>query len=142
MNAPRWLMALAVLLLYSYTKRFTRWSHLVLGLALGIAPSAAWIAVRGSLDPRILLLTAAVRAGNFLLDHLRREDGRWLRSHKDGRSQHLGLLADHAWVIDAYQGLLWRDEGASTLYKPWLVMALIGLAGLVVAQAAVRRVRL
>jgi 4-hydroxybenzoate polyprenyltransferase len=53
-------VALAVLLLYSYTKRFTRWSHLVLGFALGIAPSAAWIAVRGSLDLRILLLTAAV----------------------------------------------------------------------------------
>lgn len=53
-------VALAVLLVYSYTKRFTRWSHLVLGLALGIAPAAAWIAVRGSLDPRILLLTAAV----------------------------------------------------------------------------------
>jgi 4-hydroxybenzoate polyprenyltransferase len=53
-------VALAVLLLYSYTKRFTRWSHLVLGFALGIAPAAAWIAVRGSLDMRILLLTAAV----------------------------------------------------------------------------------
>ena len=53
-------VALAVLLLYSYTKRFTRWSHLVLGFALGIGPSAAWIAVRGSLDPRILFLTAAV----------------------------------------------------------------------------------
>ncbi|HZR32218.1 MAG TPA: UbiA-like polyprenyltransferase [Terriglobales bacterium] len=53
-------VALAVLLLYSYTKRFTRWSHLVLGFALGIAPAAAWIAVRNSLDPRILLLTAAV----------------------------------------------------------------------------------
>jgi len=53
-------VALAVILLYSYTKRFTRWSHLVLGFALGIAPAAAWIAVRGSLDPRILLLTAAV----------------------------------------------------------------------------------
>ena len=53
-------IALGVLLAYSYTKRFTRWSHLVLGLALGIAPSAAWIAVRGSLDPRIVLLTAAV----------------------------------------------------------------------------------
>jgi 4-hydroxybenzoate polyprenyltransferase len=52
--------ALALLLFYSYTKRFTRWSHLVLGLALGIAPAAAWIAVRGSLDARILLLTAAV----------------------------------------------------------------------------------
>jgi 4-hydroxybenzoate polyprenyltransferase len=53
-------VALAVLLGYSYMKRFTRWSHLVLGLALGIAPSAAWIAVRGSLDARILVLTAAV----------------------------------------------------------------------------------
>ena len=53
-------VALAVVMLYSYSKRFTRWSHLVLGFALGIAPSAAWIAVRGSLDPRILLLTAAV----------------------------------------------------------------------------------
>jgi len=53
-------VALAVLLLYSYAKRVTRWSHLVLGFALGIAPTAAWIAVRGSLDPRILLLTAAV----------------------------------------------------------------------------------
>jgi len=53
-------LALAVILLYSYSKRFTRWSHLFLGFALGIAPTAAWIAVRGSLDPRILLLTAAV----------------------------------------------------------------------------------
>jgi 4-hydroxybenzoate polyprenyltransferase len=53
-------LALAVVLLYSYSKRFTRWSHLILGFALGIAPAAAWIAVRGSLDPRILLLTAAV----------------------------------------------------------------------------------
>ncbi len=51
---------LAVLLGYSYMKRLTRWSHLVLGLALGLAPSAAWIAVRGSLDARILALTGAV----------------------------------------------------------------------------------
>ena len=43
-----------------YAKRFTRWSHLLLGLALGIAPLAAWIAVRGSLDPRTLALTGAV----------------------------------------------------------------------------------
>src|SRR5690242_14178887 len=52
--------ALAIVFLYSYTKRFTRWSHLVLGFALGIAPSAAWIEDRGSLDPRSLLLTGAV----------------------------------------------------------------------------------
>ena len=53
-------VVLAVLFLYSYTKRFTRWSHLFLGLALGIAPSGAWIAIRGSLDPRIVVLTVAV----------------------------------------------------------------------------------
>ena len=53
-------VALAIILLYSFSKRFTRWSHLILGFAMGIAPSAAWIAVRGSLDPRILLLTGAV----------------------------------------------------------------------------------
>jgi 4-hydroxybenzoate polyprenyltransferase len=60
-------LVLAVLLGYSYLKRVTRWSHLGLGLALGLAPSAAWIAVRGSLDPRILVLTAAVTlwAGGF-----------------------------------------------------------------------------
>jgi 4-hydroxybenzoate polyprenyltransferase len=53
-------IALTVVLAYSYMKRLTRWSHLVLGLALGIAPSAAWIAVRGTLDPRIILLTGIV----------------------------------------------------------------------------------
>jgi len=51
---------LVVLLGYSYMKRVTKWSHLVLGLALGLAPSAAWIAVRGSLDLRIVVLTFAV----------------------------------------------------------------------------------
>jgi 4-hydroxybenzoate polyprenyltransferase len=53
-------VVLLVLLSYSYMKRVTRWSHVVLGLALGMAPSAAWIAVRGSLDPRIVVLTAVV----------------------------------------------------------------------------------
>jgi 4-hydroxybenzoate polyprenyltransferase len=53
-------VALAVVFFYSFTKRFTSLSHLVLGLALGISPAAAWIAVEGSLDARILWLTAAV----------------------------------------------------------------------------------
>jgi 4-hydroxybenzoate polyprenyltransferase len=55
-------LALAVVFTYSFTKRFTHFSHVVLGFALGIAPAAAWIAVRGSLDVRILWLTAAVTA--------------------------------------------------------------------------------
>lgn len=53
-------VALGVVFAYSYTKKFTSLSHLVLGLSLGIAPAAAWIAVTGALDLRILWLTAAV----------------------------------------------------------------------------------
>ena len=53
-------VALGVVFFYSWTKRFTSMSHVVLGFALGIAPAAAWIAVQGALDPRILWLTAAV----------------------------------------------------------------------------------
>ncbi|HUI81378.1 MAG TPA: UbiA-like polyprenyltransferase [Bryobacteraceae bacterium] len=52
--------ALALVFFYSFTKRFTSFSHLVLGFCLGVAPAAAWIAVAGSLDLRILWLTAAV----------------------------------------------------------------------------------
>ena len=53
-------VALVVLFFYSYTKRFTHWSHLFLGFALGISPAAAWIAITGSLDLRMLILCAAV----------------------------------------------------------------------------------
>jgi 4-hydroxybenzoate polyprenyltransferase len=51
---------LGVLLGYSTAKRWTRWSHFVLGMALGIAPSGAWIGVRGSLDWPPIILGAAV----------------------------------------------------------------------------------
>lgn len=53
-------LALAILFFYSFTKRFTNWSHLFLGFALGISPAAAWIAITGSLDWRMLILCAAV----------------------------------------------------------------------------------
>ena len=53
-------IALAVLFLYSYTKRFTSWSHIALGFCLGMSPAAAWIAISGSLDLRMLILCAAV----------------------------------------------------------------------------------
>jgi 4-hydroxybenzoate polyprenyltransferase len=61
------LMAAVFVAAAAALKRVTRWSHLGLGLALGLAPAAAWIAVRGSLDARILVLTAAVTmwAGGF-----------------------------------------------------------------------------
>lgn len=53
-------LALAIVFGYSYTKRFTSFSHLVLGLALGIAPVGAWLAVRGSFAKEPLVLGAAV----------------------------------------------------------------------------------
>jgi len=53
-------LAIAILFFYSYTKRFTNWSHLFLGFALGISPAAAWIAITGSLDWRMLILCGAV----------------------------------------------------------------------------------
>jgi 4-hydroxybenzoate polyprenyltransferase len=53
-------VAIAILFFYSFTKRFTNWSHLFLGFALGISPAAAWIAITGSLDWRMLILCAAV----------------------------------------------------------------------------------
>ena len=53
-------LALAIVLLYSYTKRFTRWSHLVLGFALGSRLPGGGSRERGNLDLRILLLTFAV----------------------------------------------------------------------------------
>jgi len=53
-------LALAILFFYSFTKRFTTWSHLFLGFALGISPAAAWIAITGTFDSRMLILCAAV----------------------------------------------------------------------------------
>src|SRR5205807_5318439 len=53
-------LAITILFFYSFTKRFTNWSHLFLGFALGISPAAAWIAVTGGLDWRMLILCAAV----------------------------------------------------------------------------------
>jgi len=49
-----------VLFFYSFTKRFTPYSHLFLGFAIGLAPLGAWIAITGTLDQRILLLTSAL----------------------------------------------------------------------------------
>lgn len=53
-------VALAITLAYSVTKRFTPLCHFVLGLSLGIAPAAAWIATTGSFHPAILPITVGV----------------------------------------------------------------------------------
>jgi 4-hydroxybenzoate polyprenyltransferase len=51
---------LAVLFLYSYTKRFTVLSHLYLGFGISLAPLGAWIAVTGRFDPSVMILSLAL----------------------------------------------------------------------------------
>ena len=60
-------VALAVVMFYSYCKRFTSLAHLVLGLSLGIAPSAAYIAVTGTLTfaPCLISLLVLTWCGGF-----------------------------------------------------------------------------
>jgi 4-hydroxybenzoate polyprenyltransferase len=53
-------VAIAILICYSYTKRFTYLSHIVLGIAISGAPLGAWIAVRGTINIEILPLIFAV----------------------------------------------------------------------------------
>ncbi|MEN6350482.1 MAG: UbiA-like polyprenyltransferase [Syntrophomonas sp.] len=53
-------LAVIALWIYSYTKRFTWWCHLLLGMAIGIGPVGAWIAVTGSFDWQPILLGMAV----------------------------------------------------------------------------------
>ncbi len=111
-------VAIVVVLAYSYMKRITRWSHLVLGLALGIAPSAAWIAVRGGLDPRIVILTTAVLlwvAGFDMLyacQDFEHDQAHGLKSVPQSfglagafllaRGSHLGMLVCMVWLLNAF----------------------------------------
>ena len=111
-------IALVVVLAYSYMKRLTRWSHLVLGLALGIAPSAAWIAVRGTFDPRIAVLTLAVLlwVGGFDVLYACQDFGHDRRVGLNSvpqafgitaafwiaRIMHLGMLGALIWLIQLF----------------------------------------
>lgn len=142
-------VALAVLLLYSYTKRFTRWSHLFLGLALGIAPSAAWIAVRGTLDGRIVVLTVAVLfwvAGFDVLYACQdaehdRACGLWSVPATFGirqafwmaRAMHLLMLALLFWLVNLF-GL-----GTPALAGVAVVAVLLLYEHLIVSPADLRR---
>jgi len=115
-------LALAVLFLYSYTKRFTAWSHLVLGFCLGMSPAAAWIAVAGSLDARMVILCAAVTlwvAGFDVLYACQdlefdRAAGLYSVPKRFGiagalwiaRGMHLAMIALLAWLATSFH-LLW-----------------------------------
>jgi len=122
-------VVLAIILAYSYMKRLTRWSHLVLGLALGIAPSAAWIAVRGELDWRITVLTAAVLlwVGGFdvlyACQDFEHDRAAGLKSVPQAfglttafwiaRAMHLGMVCLLAWLVRLFGmgGLAWAGVG-------------------------------
>src|SRR5271165_1995661 len=111
-------LAIAILFFYSFTKRFTNWSHLFLGLALGISPAAAWIAITGGLDLRMLILCAAVTlwVGGFDvlyacqdIDYDRRA-GLYSVPKRFGiakalliaRVMHIGLVALLAWLAFSF----------------------------------------
>jgi 4-hydroxybenzoate polyprenyltransferase len=111
-------LALFILFFYSFTKRFTNWSHLFLGFALGSSPAAAWIAVTGGLDLRMLILCSAVTlwVGGFDvlyacqdLDYDRRA-GLYSIPKRYGianallvaRVMHLGVVALLAWLAASF----------------------------------------
>jgi ABC-2 type transport system permease protein len=99
------------------------------GLALAIVALCRTREQAQMLTTFVILILAAVGGSmvpRFLMPP-------WLQS--------VGWWTPHAWVIDAYQGLLWRDAGPAELYKAWIVLTLIGLAGFAVAQVAARRIR-
>jgi 4-hydroxybenzoate polyprenyltransferase len=60
-------VALALLFGYSFTKRFTVWCHLFLGLAIASGPAGAWIAVRGDFTavPALLMVAVGTWIGGF-----------------------------------------------------------------------------
>ncbi|HTY40752.1 MAG TPA: UbiA-like polyprenyltransferase [Thermoanaerobaculia bacterium] len=136
-------VALALLLGYSYTKRFTALSHLVLGLCLGLAPVGAWIAVRGSVSALPVLLGFAVlfwTAGFDVIyalqdeEHDRRVGLRSIPARLGAR----GALAVSALFHVAMAILLiavWRLSGSGTIF---LVGIGATMAALVYQHAIVR----
>lgn len=97
------------------------------GLALGLVSICRTRDQAQMLSTFVILILAAIGGSmvpRFLMPP-------WL--------QQLGWATPHAWVIDAFQGVLWRDETAGELYKAWLVLTVIGAFGLVVAHLFARR---
>src|ERR1041384_8015480 len=109
-------VALACVLLYSLTKRWTQFSHLVLGACLSIAPTGAWIAVRGEIGSAVPLLLSLVvllwTAGFDVLyacqdyDFDRREGLRSIPAHHGiahalwmARSLHFGAFVGLVWLL-------------------------------------------
>jgi 4-hydroxybenzoate polyprenyltransferase len=128
--------ALAILLGYSYTKRFTAASHLWLGFSLGIAPVGAWIAVTGTLDWAPLVLGTAVCfwvAGFDVIYSLQDEAfdrGRGLHSLPASLGGHSALRMARVFHIVAFAGFLAFAVAAG---GGVIRIAAVGVAGILLA---------
>jgi ABC-2 type transport system permease protein len=99
------------------------------GLALGLVSVCRTREQAQMLSTFVILVLAAVGGSmvpRFLMPA-------WLQS--------VGWFTPHAWAIEAYQAILWRDAGIAAVYKAWGVLTAAGLAGLAVAQVLARRLR-
>jgi 4-hydroxybenzoate polyprenyltransferase len=118
-------VALASILLYSYTKRWTMLSHLVLGWCLAIAPAGAWIAVRGALDspvPFLLSLVVMLWTAGFDVLYACQDYDFDRRAGLHSIPRHLGV-ARALWI-----SRLFHAQAFSTLVALYLVTNLGALA--------------
>ena len=117
-------VALAILFLYSYAKRFTSLSHLLLGLCLGMAPVGAWIAVRGEIGAIPLLLGLAVllwTAGFDIIYSLQDEEhdrrvGLYSLPARLGARRALAFSALFHAAMVALLVAVWRAAGGGWLF--------------------------
>ena len=136
-------LALAVVLGYSYAKRFTSLSHLWLGLGLGLAPLGAWIAVRGQFDVTPVVLAAAVLAWVAGFDILYacqdvdfdRSEGLWSLPARWGVGRALLFArALHALAAALLACLYWLAP-----LRPLYLAGVAGVAGLLVYEHSLVR---
>jgi 4-hydroxybenzoate polyprenyltransferase len=126
-------VALAILFFYSFTKRFTNWSHLFLGFALGISPAAAWIAVTGGLDLRILILCAAVTlwVGGFDVLYACQDVDYDLRAGLFSVPKRFGiaqaLLIARAMHVGVVALLTWLAASFALPWPAWLGIAVVAV---------------
>ncbi len=126
-------VALAILFFYSFTKRFTNWSHLFLGFALGISPAAAWIAVTGGLDLRILILCAAVTlwVGGFDVLYACQDVDYDLRAGLFSVPKRFGiaqaLLIARAMHVGVVALLAWLAASFALPWPAWLGIAVVAV---------------
>jgi 4-hydroxybenzoate polyprenyltransferase len=136
-------VALAILFSYSYTKRFTTLSHLLLGLCLAIAPVGAWIAVRGEVELLPVLLGLAVlfwTAGFDVIYALQDEEhDRLAGIHsipaRVGAGAALAISALFHGVMVALLVVFWRAIGGGSLFAAGIAVT---AAALVYQHAIVR----